>query len=333
MNRRTTLIIVALPVLTLVAALYAGENASSAINKKTGLLPTEHDLRINALEPDIEQHAKLVREELTSLDRSTLPEGHWAREWAGNYYLAGFGGTETWISIAPKGGVVYTRGNAHGLIDGNYGVISEVYPDGVQVNLITDASKSTYGFMSRRLFFAKWGDRKYLIPESQMLGFVKAYNDGGIARRGSMGALRALSDGEVKPSMRDPLPEGVPQLSEPYAKLLVAEPLHATVTAAARPERVAVTRDMARTECAFEMNVESNRAYKAGDQLLLNIEERLGVCTITKVDGSHVMASCTIIHPMNERSPEPAVGQKYQYPGTTDEFDVNSLDGMSDEGC
>ncbi len=129
---------------------------------------------------DVEARAATARfarisEEIQSL-KVAPAEGPnaWGNEWAG-VYRSGLWESSS-IAVAPENGVQYMRVGCVGLYDQNSGRIEQVLPDRLIVKLAVDGA----GYMSPQLLFIRWGDRRYLVPESRMVEFCNAHNDGSI---------------------------------------------------------------------------------------------------------------------------------------------------------
>jgi len=158
---------------------------------------TEYEIDNDNLQkarPEIEAREIRITEEIKKLPKSELPENHWAKEWAGDYYVGDILGMNVSIMLAPKAGITYTWHGSVGLYDGNYGDIKEVidfnndgHPDGLKINWALHPTTG-YDFDSENYYFIKWVEpnrpriRRYLVPEEQMMEMVNDYNKGGFAR-------------------------------------------------------------------------------------------------------------------------------------------------------
>jgi hypothetical protein len=249
----------------------APEQAASGQREKPGALtPRERDARLQELMvqegPRAEERDKRIEGELKEMgDRSTLKEGDWAKEWAGTYYSGDGLGMNAVIRIAPKCGVAYTWHGCLGLYDANYGEIVEAFPDGLRVKLVIPTDLSLYNYMSERLYFVKWGERRYLVPEAQMTTLVNNYNEGGYARE-EMYRIPRMVKGE-KWHERSPAPAGRPELPAKYARLLLAEPLTIKVTAA-KPHPVrAVTGPVKVMECELDLDAGKDKGLFVGMEI------------------------------------------------------------------
>lgn len=201
--------------------------------------------KLRAAQPDIQTRSKSIVKELDSIAKSDLPADHWAREWAGSYYVGDGLGMNVRILIAPDAGVTYTWHGCMGLYDGNHGDIAETFdldkdgqPDGLKINWKLNLSGG-YHYDSKLFYFVRWDDpasdriKRYIVPEEQMLEVVNDYNQGGYSRDSMYSAPKKYEEGDkirrgwhpdYKPF------EGVPQLPAKWAKLLILKAVDAKVT-------------------------------------------------------------------------------------------------------
>jgi hypothetical protein len=185
--------------------------------------------------------------------------------------------------------------------DANEGEIVAVAPDGVTVRWLTDPKKTLrayalQGYLSPKLFFVRWGDRRYLIPEGQMPKLIAHYNQGGKAR----GTLWDM------PLKRDPLPQngspqeqavppGRPELPANFAKYILDRPTRLTVRAA----KVADRRDGADIEKPPIIQGEVELVTQPHAQILVGAEIDWfsdvfsGSITIEKVDNTKLSGKFT----------------------------------------
>ena len=178
------------------------------------------------------ERSQQIDAELRALDRVKLSDKDWAKEWAGEYYTGDGLGMNATIKIAPRSGLSFTWYGCMGLYEKNYGPITKSDTEGIEVDLKLATGSGTMGYMSSKLYFVRWGDRRYLVPESRMLTLVNNYNEGGYGRSGMFSIPRKREEGE--PWHRfESAPAGRPRLPAAYAAMLRDTPLRLTVTAVA----------------------------------------------------------------------------------------------------
>lgn len=135
-----------------------------------------------------------------------------APEWTGTY-CAG----DSWrITVAPRSGIAYSCSTCTALLDLNYGSIREVRPDRLIVDFRFDLDLNRpwlrlgreMDALSAELYFVNWGDRRYLIPATQMISFCNEWNSGslGTAYFPLLRRVGSWPDREEPPSV----PRGIP---------------------------------------------------------------------------------------------------------------------------
>jgi hypothetical protein len=169
----------------------------------------------------VKAHADQIDAELASLDRDSLKDSDWAKEWAGTYYEGDGLGENVTIHLAPKSGIAYLNYGCLGLYGAGHGQIAQVLPDGLMLNLTTEDR-----VLSRHVYFVRWGQRRFLVAESSILRFVNDYNQGGFFREEMFGIPEFEYGGLNTRGSRPPTPTTKPELPASYAKLLLDAPLH-----------------------------------------------------------------------------------------------------------
>ncbi len=179
-----------------------------------------------------------ITEELKALDRAALKDTDWDKEWAGEYYDGDGLGRNFTIRLAPKSGIAATNYGCLGFYGGDHGTIVEVLPDGLKIKPVLGADN--YGMLDERLYFVRWGDRRYLVPEYSMMKLVNNYNEGGFARSGMYSIPRLHTPGASYHGY-DAAPDGKPALPAKYAKLLHDTPITLKVTKLSKIVKKGVT--------------------------------------------------------------------------------------------
>lgn len=189
------------------------------------------------------------------------------------------------ICLAPRAGLTYTWHGCLGLYDANHGDITESFDGGIKVKLVIDEHASTYEYMSSTLYFVKWGDRRYLVPEAKMMDLVNNYNQSGYARSGMFGIPR--KEDTDKPQQRysdDNEPDGKPQLPEKWAKLLLDKPVAFKVTAVRDRTSRTVTGDVLTCIAQIDLDKGSKDSVTVGMEIEYRVGWDSGTITIDKVD-------------------------------------------------
>lgn len=225
-----------------------GENSTpTPKHRATHEERTQDTIALCAAEGEIDARQVRIEEELPTITDSDLPADHWAREWAGEYYVGDGLGMNVRILVAPKSGIVYTWHGCLGLYDGNHGDVIESFDldkdgkaDGLKINWSLHP-KSGYDYNSEQYYFVRWNGadgkvaRHYLVPESQLLSMVNDYNEGGYARDGMYSAPLKSDPSSNRPRAASKPVVGAPQLPDKWAKLLLTSPVDAKVTHASEP--------------------------------------------------------------------------------------------------
>lgn len=185
-----------------------------------GLVPFVVGASLDEAPPDEEaatRQREAIRRELSSLG---------AHPWAGEYYEGDGLGANIELTLAPKTGVAATWRGCLGLYGANRG------------RIIERAGRLRFGFEARNgrgfggfpdeVLPVRWGGRRYLLPEAEMIEFVNALHHGGEPRDRVHGGFLLATGDERKPVA------GLPELPERYRRMIRREPLVAGVLDARR---------------------------------------------------------------------------------------------------
>ncbi|HEX5012142.1 MAG TPA: hypothetical protein VFY71_17280 [Planctomycetota bacterium] len=165
-----------------------------------------------------------------SLRQGILTEiaGLGEHEWAGNYYEGDGMGENVSLAIAPRGGFVFEWHGCLGCYDRNYGTVDVV--DG-QLRLAFTFENERKGFkgLAPTLVPMAWGERQYLVPADDVIGFCNEVNQGNEPRANAHGRylLRQGDEGRHV--------TGWPDVPAEYRDCLLAQPVTATVMAVGEP--------------------------------------------------------------------------------------------------
>lgn len=191
--------------------------------RRTGSMTADARTALRTEEPKIKDRFKRIGEEIEKLDPKALKDGDWAKEWAGRYYEGDGLGTNVSIAIAPKSGVAFLNYGCTGLYGGDHGEIVESTPDGLTLKLVFGSAKNSY--LSERIYFVRWGEERFLVPDWKLLELVNNFNRGGYACTSMHGIPRLTPPGESGHRPIDPIPDGKPELPPQFSKLLLASPV------------------------------------------------------------------------------------------------------------
>ena len=142
--------------------------------------------------------------------------------WAGGYYQGDGLGVNISVELAPESGFAFTWHGCLGLYDLNYGSVAE--KDGrLELAFQFPNDQDGYRGLGPVLVPVRWGERRYLIADDELLRFVNDVN-GGLEPRGDVHGSNLLRRGdEAKPV------EGKPELPKEAAELLLDQPVEGTL--------------------------------------------------------------------------------------------------------
>jgi len=262
---------------------------------------------LTAEEARIKDRKELIEIELKHLDRAGLKDSDWAKEWAGTYYEGDGLGENVSVYLAPKAGIAFLNYGCMGLYGGDHGEIAEVLPDGLRLKLAFGDARNS--FLSERIYFVKWADQRYLVPEWLMTKFINDYNQGGYARAEMYGIPRLVTEGQ--PRRRFRAPDGRPELPAKYAKMLHTKSAILTVTKVTDPTSRNVTGQVNARACTVEFQGGSDQGVYIGQEFRFPkaITTSGGFIRITAVAAATSTGEFTAFYSGGESVRVPAVGE------------------------
>ncbi len=247
-----------------------------------------------------EGHARLERIEA---ELGELSDEH---EWAGEYYCGDGMGVNVFVALSPKNGYVFEWRGCMGVYDRNYG---QVTPKDGKLKLSFTFPNERRGFqgLAEEFIPIAWGERRYLIPADDVVGFCNDINAGDEPRDEVHGEyLLSRDDHEVKVS-------GRPNLPAEFQAYLLDKPVKARITAvkstATRPSLAKVPfRD---TTVALDVG--------RADRLLAGMK-----LYVTKPDSVVVSMKVTKVE---QHSAEAVMSQLGEGPGPQAGWELSTLPG------
>ncbi|MBI1190208.1 MAG: hypothetical protein GC200_05940 [Tepidisphaera sp.] len=224
--------------------------AQPAQPRNSPMMIDELKQRLTNQEASIKARMTRISDELAAMDTTTQKADDWAKEWAGSYYTGDGLGENVSISLAPKAGIAFLNYGCMGLYGGDEGDIAEVLPDGLKLKLVFGSANGS--FLSERVYFVKWGELRFLVPDWQMMDFVNRYNEGGYSRSGMFGIARKTPKGEHPSRIGLVATVGKPELPAPYDKLLQEKPIALKVIKVSAPTKRDVTTGVTAHSVAIE---------------------------------------------------------------------------------
>ena len=92
-------------------------------------------------------------------------------------------GCERLLDLAPKSGYVFEWHGCMGLYDRNYGAVTWT-KDRLRLSFTLPNKREGFQGIDEKFIPVAWGDRKYLIPASDIVGFCNEVNAGDEPRKG-----------------------------------------------------------------------------------------------------------------------------------------------------
>lgn len=163
-------------------------------------------------ETGIEQRRTRIQQEIATLKQ---------HPWAGDYYEGDGLGANISISLAPDTGIAATWHGCTGLYGANRGKVVE--RDGTLRFEYEQPNKAGFGGFPDTLRPVRWGERRYMIQQDKMMGFVNAINHGLEPRERVHGMFLLAQEDENKAA------EGLPDLPPAYLALIRRAPMRVRV--------------------------------------------------------------------------------------------------------
>lgn len=191
---------------------------------------------IGAKEGPVRRRDEKIQRELETIDEDSI--------W-GAYYKGDGLGWNVLLFIAPESGATYTWYGCHGTYDANHGSVVEVDGRTIRLDLAVNPKRNKTwspagpGYVSRYMSdewcVVDWGDRRFMIPSSQMIPFCNDVNFGSRVDY----PCRTVGDGEIQTGpyaynywVR---PDEPPEVPNEYRLFLLAEPIRAAVLRTEEP--------------------------------------------------------------------------------------------------
>ena len=185
-----------------------------------------------------------IREEIKTLGNHA---------WAGEYYFGDGLGVNVSLILAPKSGYLFEWHGCMGLYDRNYGAVA--WTKGrLRLSFTFPNKRQGFQGIAEEFVPIAWGDRKYLVPADDIVGFCNAVNDGFQSRKGMHG-FYLLRRGDEEKEVK-----GFPAVPEEFKPYLLAHPIDAEIVGVGK-----VTTRLGMGELKFrETPVTLNRGKKQG---------------------------------------------------------------------
>lgn len=221
-----------------------------------------------------------IQEEIKSLG---------THEWAGEYYYGDGMGVNVSLILAPKSGYVFEWHGCLGLYNRNYGTVTE---NNGRLHLSFTFANKQEGFqgIAEEFIPIAWGDRKYLIPSDDVIGFCNEVNDGSEPRKSFYG-MYLLRNGDEKREVT-----GSPQVPEEFKSCLLAGSVEADIIEVGVSKTRPSVSDWSFRDTPITLNGGKNKSLVVGMKLhVVKPEHTVVSADVTKVDAERSEAVITQI--------------------------------------
>jgi hypothetical protein len=219
--------------------------------------------------------------------------------WAGEYYEGDGLGANIVVILAPEAGYVYEWHGCLGLYDRNYGSVTE---KGGKLVFSFEFENGKNGLrgMAPELAPVRWGDRRYLIPTGDVVGFCNSVNQGAEPRSGSYG-LHLLRLGDEGKAVT-----GRPNVPKEFQSYLLPEPVEAKVVTVGVTEARTSWAGWDVRDTPLTLDAGAKRGLKVGMELFVTEPDSvLDSVKITKVEDDRSEA---VMNQMLSKAPGPKPG-------------------------
>jgi hypothetical protein len=219
---------------------------------------------------DLDPHRAAMEERLERVTEEIEALGE--HDWAGSYTEGGYLTGHT-LSIAPNAGAVWVSWGCMGVYDFSHGDIASFADNLFTLELAFDPELNgtrTYDWympmrrtVSDEWHLVRWGDERYLIQPARMIEACNSFAHGGSLRPGMRRTGRA-----PLPNMFSDVPDGQPEILEPYRPFLLGETLSCTIVRAELPLPIGRNRhDKLRYRVRAEVDIGAEQGLLPGMSL------------------------------------------------------------------
>lgn len=222
-------------------------------------------------------------------------------EWAGEYYEGDGLGENVTFTIAPKHGYVFEWRGCLGVYDRNYGSVT-ITNSRILLSFAFTNKQEEFAGVANEFMLIPWGDRKYVVPANDVVGFCNDVNSGREPRKQAYGRYLLRRGDEAKKV------SGNPTVPSKFQTCLLKEPIEASITrilkTSTRPSRA----DFQFNDATVAINAGKKQGLRPGMELYVTDPDRL-VETVTVLSVVED-ASEGIITQTDKDDPTPQVGWK-----------------------
>ena len=222
-------------------------------------------------------------------------------EWAGEYYEGDGLGVNVSLVIAPEHGYVFEWHGCLGLYDRNYGHVTATNGR-LQLSFTFTNKQEGFGGIANEFIPVRWGERIYLVPPKEIVGFCNEVNSGFEPRNNPHGRYLLRRGDEKKKA------KGNPAIPSEFQTCLLKQPIEASITQILKTSMKPSRADFQFKDTTVTISAGKKQGLQPGMELYVTDPDRL-VETVTVLsvleDASEGIITQTVKH-----DPAPKVGWK-----------------------
>jgi len=245
--------------------------------------------------------AEKIAESCRAAIRAEIAAGA-APDWAGEYYEGDGEGENVTLVLAPKAGFVVENHGCLGLYGRNYGSV-QVVDDRLKLGFTFGSERKDWD-LAPELVPVRWGDRHYLLPADDIIGFCNEIN-GGREPRDVVHGFYLLRRGDESVKVT-----GKPALPGDAMEALLPAPVEAIALAVGE-----TTTEEGRSNTVFEythvtISAGSLHGLRVGMRFYI-VEPKFGAfwATVEKVDER--TSEVVVLAMPQSGDPRPAAGWRF----------------------
>ena len=246
----------------------------------------------NQAERTAKNLSQQIRQEISQLKN---------HEWAGDYYEGDGMGENVSLLIAPKHGYVFEWHGCLGLYDRNYGGVT-VMNGRLQLSFTFTNKNEGFEGIAEQFIPIRWGERVYLVPTKEIVGFCNEVNSGSEPRRELHGRYLLRRGDEKRPATGDPA------IPVEYQSYLLKRPIEAEITKIGKVVTRPSKADFKFKDTTVTINSGKSRGLRQGMELYVTDPHDL-VQTVEIVSVND-LESQGVITQIGEDDPAPKAGWK-----------------------
>lgn len=228
-----------------------------------------------------------------------------ADEWAGEYYEGDGLGENTSLYLGAQSGVAATWFGCMGLYGSNEGDIERTGDKTLVFHFNKSNDERMPGSFPDAVRTVRWGQRRYLIPQSRQIDFVNAINRGMEPSSDQHGMFLLARDDREKPASH------LPDLPDAMLALIRRTPLLIRVTSVEAETERRSSPDFATCTFRLRMAVPPGSGLVPGLTFKATAARTYETATVVESSGREAVATMESYHACAEVKNKPAVGWEF----------------------